>query len=63
MDAVITALFGLQAATQMGVRAREPPIADARAPRGFHARLVGVLWQGKLYDASAGKGGVRWVGV
>ena len=61
VDAVITALFGLQPAMQIGMRDREPPIADVRAPRGFDARLVGAPWQGKLYEASAGNGGVRWV--
>lgn len=60
VDAVITAIFGLQPATQLSLKPRPPPVAAAAAPRSVEARLVGVPWQGKLYDAVAGPGGAVW---
>jgi hypothetical protein len=60
VDCIITAIMGLQPATQPSLRARPPPVANPAAARGVQAQLIGVPWQGKLYDAAAGPGGVVW---
>jgi hypothetical protein len=63
VDAVITALFGLSPATNLSMARRPPPVAaSSRAPRDddVHASLLGVRWQGDLYDAIIGPAGVRW---
>jgi hypothetical protein len=61
VDAVVTAIFGLQPADAPELLERSaPPVAAPSASRGVRARLAGVRWQGRLYDATAGEAGVVW---
>lgn len=60
VDAIVTAIFGLQPAHAISLSARPPPVADASSGRGVEARLIGVPWQGRLYDATASAAGVEW---
>jgi len=60
VDAILTAIFGLQPAANLTLEPRTPPVAASSAARGVEARLVGVPWQGRLYDAAAGPWGVVW---
>lgn len=60
VDAVVTALFGLQPADAPKLVRGAPPVAAPGEARGLDAWLLGVRWQGKLYDAKASAEGVRW---
>jgi hypothetical protein len=60
VDAVLTAIFGLQAAEASSLHAAPPAVAAASVPRGVEATLHGVRWQGESYTATAGAHGVAW---
>lgn len=60
VDAILTAVFGLQASEAPALAKSSPPIADSHVPRGVAGSLRNVRWQGSLYDASAGAHGVSW---
>eukprot|EP01050_Picozoa_sp_SAG11_P016842 SAG11_NODE_2348_length_3485_cov_1.358535_1_plen_199_part_00 len=61
VDAVITAIFGLQPALAPALSKAPPAVSSPTEPRGVHAVLHGVRWQGQKYSATAGPKGVRWV--
>ena len=60
VDAVITAIFGLSPSTNLSLSKRPPPVAAPNTPRAVNASLLGVLWQGELYNVTVGAKGVRW---
>ena len=60
VDAIITGIFGLQAAAAPALSHSAPTIADPQAARGVEGTLTAVRWQGQLHNAVAGADGVRW---
>lgn len=60
VDAIITAIFGLQPADAKALSSSPPVGADPHSPRGVEGTLTGVRWQGQLYSATAGAHGVSW---
>ena len=60
VDAIITGIFGLQAAAAPALSHSAPTVADPQVARGVEGTLTAVRWQGQLYNAVAGADGVRW---